>query len=413
LAIARVADAADIATVIRFARDRGLDICVRAGGHSNAGHSSTETGIVIDVRDLRVLAIDPKQKTAVIGSGLTAVEIVKEIEQHGLTLGFGDTGSVGVAGITLGGGIGYLTRLHGLTLDSVKSIEMVTADGEFLFVDATSHPDLFWAMRGAGANFGVVTSFEFNLQPSHGFVGGMMVLPATVETIVGFMRESAAAPEELGTIANVMPCPPLPFVAEEHHGKMVIFAMLGYTGNADDGVRAIAPFRALAEPYADLVKPGLYSDMYPPEDDSYRPKAVAWNMFLDRVDEAAARTMLAHLEASDAPLRAVQLRALGGAMARVPNDATAFGHRDKPVMAQVVSFHSGDDLEQRRAWVRDLHDALDQGVPGAYVNFLGDEPAERVHDAYPTATYERLARVKAHYDPDNVFRNNWNIPPAR
>jgi FAD/FMN-containing dehydrogenase len=259
----------------------------------------------------------------------------------------------------------------------------------------------------------VATSFTFRLHPSEGFVGGMLVLPATAQTVAGFMHESEIAPEELGTIANVMPCPPLPFVAEEHHGELVIFALLGYTGNADAGMRAMKPFQELAPPLADLLKPMAYNEMYPPEDASYRPMAIAWNMFLDHVDEATAATMIEHLEASDAPLRAVQLRTLGGAMARVPVDATAFAHRDKRVMAQVVSFHSGSDFEQRRQWVSDLHDAIDQGVPGAYVNFIGDEPAERVHDAYPQATYERLAQVKGRYDPDNVFHRNWNIEPAR
>jgi FAD/FMN-containing dehydrogenase len=411
--IARVADAGDVARVIALARETGLELAVRSGGHSGAGHGTTDGGIVIDVRDMKRLDIDPVERTAWAETGLTAGEVTEAAWAHGLAVGFGDTGSVGIGGITLGGGVGYLVRRHGMTIDNLLAAELVTAEGELLHVDESSHPDLFWAIRGGGGNFGVATRFKFRLQPMDGFIGGMLVLPATAETVAGFMRAADAAPDELSTIANVMNCPPMPFVPEEVHGRVVILAMLACGGDAAAGERAVAPFRQLAAPIADMVKPMPYPQMYPPEDDTYQPKAIARTLFLDRVDDATARTMLDFLESSDAALRAVQLRALGGAMARVPADATAFAHRDRRVMAVVVNFYAGpDDLPERMQWVDDLVAAIDQGVTGAYSNFLGDESQERVRAAYPGATWDRLAAIKRRYDPANLFRLNQNIPPG-
>jgi FAD binding domain-containing protein/berberine-like enzyme len=415
--IARVANAADVAQVIAFARETGLELAVRCGGHSGAGHSTTNGGIVLDVREMKSLDIDRENRTAWAESGLTAVELTSAAWAEGMQIGFGDTGSVGIAGITLGGGIGYLVRKHGLTIDNLLAAELVTADGTLLNVDADSHPDLFWAIRGGGGNFGVATRFKYRLHEASGFVGGMLILPATAETITGFMTAANEAPEELSTIANVMNCPPMPFVPEEVVGQIVIFALLAYSGDVEAGERAIAPFRQLATPIADEVREMPYPEIYGPEGDgSYRPKALDHTMFLDHVDLAAAQTMLDHLNASDASLRAVQLRALGGAMARVPVDATAFAHRQRRILAVVVNFFEGeDDLPKRAAWTRDLAAAIDQGVPGAYVNFLrdeSDEGSDRLHAAYPGATWDRLASIKKRYDPTNLFRLNQNIPPA-
>jgi hypothetical protein len=267
-------------------------------------------------------------------------------------------------------------------------------------------------MRGGGGNFGVVTRFRFRLQPLDGIVGGMLVLPATPQTIAGFVAAADAAPEELSTIANVMSAPPLPSLPEEAHGKVVILAMLAYAGGADDGERALAPFRALAEPLADTLRPMSYPEMFPPEDPDYHPTAAATTMFLDHVDRNVAETMLRFLETSDAPMRVAQLRVLGGAMARVPADATAFAHRSSRIMVNLAAFYGSDDRAEREAWVADFAAAIDQGDGGAYVNFLADEGPDRVHAAYPPATWDRLASVKARYDPTNLFRLNQNVPPA-
>ena len=410
--IVRVANPTDVAATIALARETGLELAVRSGGHSGAGHSTADGGIVLDVRDLRDLDVDVDGRTAWIGSGLNAGEITTALAEHGLAIGFGDTGSVGVAGITLGGGIGYLVRSQGMTIDNLLAVELVTADGEVLTVDEASHPDLFWALRGGGGNFGVATRFRFRLHEVPQIVGGLLIQPATEDAIVALMRAGEAAPEALSFIANVMTCPPMPFVPEELHGELVIFSLVCWSGPVEEADAALAPIRAAATPIADMLQPQGYPGMYGPEEADYHPLAVSRTLFMDGVDDADARVMLEQLKASDAPLRAVQMRPLGGAMARVANDATAYAHRDRAVMANVAAFYTGpDDQEAKTTWVEDLTDALRDGT-AAYVNFVSDEGPARVHDAYPRATYDRLAAIKRRYDPDNVFRRNQNVEPA-
>jgi FAD/FMN-containing dehydrogenase len=415
-AIVRVASAGDVARVIGYASATGAELAVRAGGHSGAGHSTVEGGIVIDLRDLRAIAIDPEARTIWADGGLTAYDVTMAAAEHGLAVGFGDTGTVGIGGITLGGGIGYLVRKYGLTIDSLLAAEIVTAGGRILTVDETSHPDLFWALRGGGGNFGVVTRFKYRLHPVTDVTGGMMILPATPEVVAGFVAESAKAPEELSAIGNVMTCPPMPFIDERYHGTPVVMALMCHVGDAEAGERAMAPFRALAQPLADMVKPIGYPEMYPQEeqDSDYHPTAVSRTMFVDHVGLDEAKAILDAIAASDAPMRGAQLRVLGGAASRVPEDATAFAHRSSRIMANVFSLYMGEEERPRRqAWVDGLMAALQQDDRGAYVNFLGDEGEERVRAAYPEATWERLAAVKAIYDPENLFRRNQNVPPAR
>ena len=411
--IVRVADAADVAATIRVARETGLPLAVRSGGHSGAGHGTVDGGIVIDVRDLNHLELDPATRTAWAGSGVTAGQYTAAAAEHGLATGFGDTGSVGHGGLVTGGGVGYLVRKHGLTIDNLLAAEVVTADGQVRTVDADHEPDLFWAIRGGGGNFGVATRFKLRLHELDGVVGGILVLPATAETVAGFIAAAEAAPEELSTIANVMPCPPMPFVAEEHHGTLVNMAMVAYAGSAEDGQAALAPFRALAEPLADMVRPIPYPEMFPPEDPDYHPTAVAQTMFLDRVDGATAQEIMRFLTESDASMRVSQLRVLGGAAARVPDDATAYAHRDSKIMVNLAAFYEGEgDKARRQAWVDQFAAAIQQDDTGEYVNFVGDEGEAGVRAAYPGPTYDRLAAIKAQYDPENLFRVNHNIPPV-
>jgi FAD/FMN-containing dehydrogenase len=357
--------------------------------------------------------VDPQSRTMWAESGATAAEVTAAAVEHGLAIGFGDTGSVGIAGITLGGGVGYLGRKFGLTIDNLLAAELVTADGQLHRVDAETNPDLFWAIRGGGGNFGVATRFQYRLHELPKAYGGFLILPATVESIAGFMAAAEAAPDELSTIANVMPAPPMPGVPEDAVGKVVIFGALLYAGPAEDAERTLAPFRGLATPIQDLLAPIPLTAMYPPEDPDYHPKAASLTMFMERVGVAEAETILAFLAASDASLRAAQLRVLGGAIARVPNDATAYAHRHSPIMVNVAAFWDGPgDRPEREAWVRDFAAALHQGDDGAYVNFLGEEAPERVRAAYPGATWDRLRAIKTRYDPRNVFERNQNIPPA-
>jgi FAD/FMN-containing dehydrogenase len=412
--IVRVADADDVSRVIGMARETGLELAVRSGGHSVAGHGVTEGGIVLDASELRSLEIDPGSRTAWAGTGLTAAEYSTAAAENGLATGFGDVGTVGVGGITLGGGVGFLLRKHGLTIDSLLGAEIVTADGELLRVDSENHPDLFWAIRGGGGNFGVATRLQFRLHDIESFVGGMLFLPATPAVIESIVAEAQAARDELSTIANVLRAPPMPFLPPEQHGRLVVMVMLAYAGPVDDGLRAIAPFRALAPPIVDMVKPMPYPEMFLPDEEGYHPVVAGHTMFVDGIDRRAAEAIADRLEAGTAMMNVTQLRVLGGAMARVPADATAFAHRESRIMANVAAFYaSPDQRAEHEPWVRDLAAELKQDDEGAYSGFLADEGEERVRAAYPGTTWDRLAEIKARYDPDNLFRLNQNIPPAQ
>jgi hypothetical protein len=404
---------ADVVRTIALARESGLSLAVRSGGHSGAAHGTVDGGIVLDLRDMNALEIDVSARTAWAESGLSAGEFTEAAAAHGLAVGFGDTASVGLGGLTLGGGVGYLARKHGLTIDSLLAADVVTADGQVLRVDETSDPDLFWAIRGGGGNYGIVTRFQFRLQEVDQVVGGMLILPATPETVAGFIAAAEAAPDELTTIANVMNCPPMPFVAEELHGSLVILANMCWSGDPDDGQQVLAQFFEVAEPLANFVQPMPYPDMYPPEDPEYRPTAVGRTMFVDSIGLTEATLIVERLQASDATLRVAQLRVLGGAVARVPADATAYAHRARRIMVNVANFYDGpENRVVRAAWAEGVVAALRQGDDTAYVNFLMDEGPERVRAAYPGATWDRLAEVKATYDPENFFSRNQNIPPA-
>ena len=413
-AVIRVANAADVAAVINFARATDLPLAIRSGGHSTVGGSGVTDGIVMDLRDLNAIDIDESNKTAWIGSGLTAGEVSAAVTARKLIIGFGDAGTVGVGGLTLGGGIGYMVRKHGLTIDNLLAAEMVTAAGDIVVVDAANHPDLFWALRGGGGNFGVVTRFRFQLHDLPHFVGGPLVFAPTPEVLAGFAAASAAAPEELSTIGYVMPIPPVPFVPAEVHGKLAFVAMLAYSGAPEGAEATIAPFRALARPIADLVGPVPYTTLYmldpPPEAKS----AVAIrSRYASQFGLSEAKAMLAAMEACDAPMKMGQIRVLGGAFSRVPTEATAFGHRDaKLAIAFLAMYGGGQEATARyEAWASDAMTTISSAASGAYVNFLAKEGEAGLRAAYPPATLARLRKIKRVYDPENLFRLNQNIVP--
>jgi FAD/FMN-containing dehydrogenase len=412
-AIVRPADAAQVAQVVNLARDGELELAVRAGGHSTAGHSLTEGGIVLDLSELSAIEVDPEARTAWAQAGLTTGAYTAAVQAHGLVTGFGDTASVGVSGLTLGGGVGYLVRKHGLTIDNLLAAELVTADGQILEVDDERHPDLFWAIRGGGGNFGVATRFKFRLHELPSIVGGMLLLPGSPEVIEGLVAAAAAAPEELSLIANIMVAPPMPFVPASAHGQLVVMALLAYAGDAEAGERAVAPLRALAEPLADMVQPMPYAGLFQGGDEIEVVEESARSLFCDTVDATAAKAVVEHLRASTAPMAVAQLRVLGGAMARVPVEATAYAHRHRRMMAGVgCVYEQAADRPVHDAWADEFAAALRQGDPGVYVNFLSDEGPARVREAYPGPTWDRLVEVKRRWDPGNLFRRNQNIPPG-
>ncbi|MGH2827578.1 MAG: FAD-binding oxidoreductase [Actinomycetota bacterium] len=409
----RAADAGDVSHVVSLARESGQELAVRSGGHSLSGHSVSDGGIVLDLSEMKRLEIDVEGRTAWAETGLTAGDYTSAVGVHGLATGFGDTGSVGIGGITLGGGVGFLVRKYGLTIDDLLAADIVTADGQLRRVDAETNPDLFWAVRGGGGNFGVATRFQFRLHEVDTVVGGMLILPATPEVIHSFVTEAEAAPENSRLSQNVMTAPPMPFLPEEHHGRLVVFALMAYAGDTDDGERAIAPFRALATPLVDMVGPTPYPEIFLPEEEGFHPIGASRSMFVDAFDRGMAETVVDRLEASNAFMAVAQLRALGGAMARVPNDATAFAHRERRFMVNVAALYERpEEGAMHDAWVTEFAAALRQDGMGVYVNFLGDEGEARDREAYPGATWDRLAAIKRRFDPTNLFRLNHNVPPA-
>jgi FAD/FMN-containing dehydrogenase len=412
-AVVRATDASDVARVVDLARETGAELAVRSGGHSLAGHGTSEGGIVLDLSGMSSVEIDAERRTAWAQTGVRAGDYTRATGEHGLATGFGDAATVGVGGIALSGGIGFLVRKHGLTIDDVLGAEVVTADGEILQVDDERHPDLLWALRGGGGNFGVVTRLRFRLHEIDAVLGGMLMLPASTEVITGLVAAAEAAPEELSLIANILNAPPLPFIPSEQHGKPIAMALMVYAGDAEAGERALAPIRALATPLADMVRPIRYPEILEGPEGARPVASAATNVFVDGVAADAAEAILEHLETSTARMPAAQLRVLGGAMARVSADATAFGHREAKVMVNVAAMYERpEEGPEHEAWARSLVAALADEDAGAYAGFLGAEGDRGVRRAYPAATLERLVEVKRRYDPGNLFRLNLNVPPT-
>jgi len=412
--IVRAADAGDVARTVSLARESGLTLSVRGGGHSIVGFGTNDGGIVLDLGAMKGLHIDPDRRLAWAQPGLTAGEYTAAAAAHGLATPFGDTASVGIAGLTLGGGIGWLVRKYGLTIDALQAVEIVTADGRQVTASEDSHPDLFWAVRGGGGNFGVVTRFQFKLFPVGEVLGGALFLPATKEALQALAPIAAAAPEELSTISFLMHIPPAPFVPAELVGAPSLVVMFVWAGDPQEGQSALAPFRAVAQPLIDMAMPMPYPGIYQfTAAGEQRGFAVHASRFVTELDDDAIDAMLGATAAPSSPMAMIQLRVLGGAMARVATDATAFAHRSAPIMATViVPFEDPTTEPAQRAWTDRIFEALAPKDAGVYANFLEDEGDERIHAAYPAGTYERLAGVKRRYDPANVFRMNQNIRPA-
>jgi len=413
--IVRAADSTDVALTVSLARESGLELSVRAGGHSLAGHGSNDGGIVLDLRAMKGLHIDPDRRLAWAQPGLTAREYTVAAAAHGLATPFGDTGSVGIAGLTLGGGIGWLVRNHGLAIDALVAVEIVTADGRVVTASEGSHPDLFWAVRGGGGNFGVVTRFQYRLYPVGDIFGGALFMPATRDVLRSLVPIASSAPKELTTISFLMAMPPAPSVPAELVGTKSLAIMFVWSGDPADGPAAIAPFRAVATPLAELAMPMPYPGIYALlEGAEQRSLTIHRSRFLSALDDEAIDAILEHMAVPSSPEAMVQLRVLGGAMADVPADATAFAQRDAAVMALVITpFEDPATEPAQRAWTESLHEALAAHDAGVYANFLEDEGEERIRAAYPAGTYERLADVKRRYDPRNLFHRNQNIRPAR
>ena len=419
VAVVRPRDEADIAQGVLIARDAGLPLAVRSGGHSSAGYGTVDGGVVIDLSGLRGMSVDARERTAWVQPGLSWGDYSRQAHEFGLATPAGDSGSVGVGGLTLGGGVGWLVRKHGLAADSLLSADVVTADGRRVTASSDSHPDLFWALRGGGGNFGIVTGLRFRLHPVETVLGGAIVYPATDAVLRELVEVAPAAPDELTTISLAMPAPPFPFIPPEVQGQPAVVILVCYAGAPDDpdsGQRAIDPLRRLGgqKPLAEMVGPMPYPELFnfTVVGAISRPHALRAG-FMHALDDATIDAVLDHIRRPTSPMSFVQLRVLGGAMARVPADATAFAHRDKPLLLTMVNaWDDPGDGHRHTSWVDSLWRRVAPRTDGAYANFLEDEGKDRVRAAFTPESYARLAEVKRRYDPDNLFRRNPNIRPA-
>jgi FAD/FMN-containing dehydrogenase len=420
--IVKVANADDVVRVIELARQTGLDLAVRSGGHSAAGHGVVDGGIVLDVSDLKSIDIDVDGRTVWAGSGLTAVELLKALDEHGLGVGFGDTGSVGIAGITLGGGVGYLGRKYGLTIDDLIAAEIVTADGAILEIDADHDPDLFWAIRGGGGNFGVVTEFTFRAHPVGPMVHvGLLFWPldqgtAALRLVRDVLR---SLPSGSGALLGVgLSAPPAPFVPEQHHFVPGHALILAGFGTAEEHAALVDPIRAALPPLFDFVSPIPYPVLQSMLDDAAPPGILGYEraLYLDDLTDEVIAVMTEFSAKKSSPMSFSPTFQLGGAFAEVDDAATAFGgERRAGYVVNLAGIASTPDLlEADTAWVRAYWEALlphSRGT-GSYVNFMVEPDQDRVLAAYGAEKYQRLAKIKAQYDPANVFRHTANIKPA-
>ncbi|MBX6365124.1 MAG: FAD-binding oxidoreductase [Gemmatimonadetes bacterium] len=415
--IVRCAGVADVLEVVRFARQHGLLVSVRGGGHNIAGSALAEGGLVIDLSRMRSVWVDPQERVARVEPGATLADLDHETQAFGLATPVGINSTTGVAGLTLGGGFGWISRRFGLTVDNLLSADVVTADGELRRASATENADLFWAIRGGGGNFGVVTSFEFRLHPvGPDVLCGLVVHPlADARSVLRQYRAVVArAPEELTCWVVLRKAPPLPFLPAEWHGKEVAVLALMYAGDPKDGELAMEPVRAIGTPIADVVGVNPFVAWEKMFDPLLTPGARNyWKSHdLAGLDDAAIDVMLDFASRLPSPHCETFIGHLGGAVNRVRPEATAFSRRDTEFIVNVHGrWETPAEDAAGLAWCRGLFDALaPHATGGVYVNFMTADEADRVRAAYG-ANYDRLVELKAHYDPDNLFRSNQNIRP--
>jgi FAD/FMN-containing dehydrogenase len=421
--IARCAGVADVVAAVRFARHHDLEIAVRGGGHNVAGTGVCDDGVVIDLSAMRAVWVDPAGRTAWVQGGALWGDVDQETQAHGLATTGGIVGHTGVAGLTLGGGIGFLMRKHGLTVDNLLAAEVVTAEGSIVQASSDEHPDLFWALRGGGGNFGVVTSFRFALHPLGPTVMAGPVFWAADDTtdVLRFYREFAAeAPDELGSVVRLGTVPPLPVIPEDLHWRPAIAVICCYAGAVEDGERTVQALRRFGKPLVDLLAPSPYAAFQGGLDDTVLH---GWHYYwkaanLAGLSDDAIAVIADHAYAASSPRSYAAMFHMGGAVARVPHGATAYAAREVAhniiIDAVWLPEASGEQAATETAWARRFLKALQpHRAGGVYVNFLdADDDSSRVREAYGDQTYRRLADVKATYDPDNAFHHNKNIQPG-
>jgi FAD/FMN-containing dehydrogenase len=415
--VVRCRHSSDVIAAVRLARDNGLLVAVRGGGHNIAGNAVCEGGLLIDLSPMRSVQIDAKARTARVEPGVTLGEFDQEAQSFGLATPLGINSTTGVAGLTLGGGFGWISRRFGLTADNLLSADVVTADGELLHASAASNPDLFWAIRGGGGNFGVVTSFEFKLYPvGPELVSGLIVHPfARARELLASYREVASvAPDELTIWVVMRKAPPLPFLAMDAHGKPILAFAVCYAGAPADADRRLAPLRALGEPLADVIGLQPYAAWQKAFDPLLTPGAFNYwksHNFV-ALSDGLLDTLVNYVGTLPTPECEIFIGQVGGAINRVPADATAYPHRDANFIMNVhTRWRDRNEEEGAIRWTRDLFSATaPHATGGVYVNFMPQDETDRVEGAYGS-NYERLLALKAKYDPGNLFQLNQNLRP--
>jgi hypothetical protein len=416
--IARCAGVADVIAAVRFARRTGLVVAVRGGGHSFPGLSVCDGGIVIDLSPMKGIRVDPQARTARAQAGVLWGDLDRETQQFGLATTGGIVSHTGIAGLTLGGGIGWLHRKHGLTIDQLLSVDLITADGEFVKASERENADLFWGVRGGGGNFGIVTEFEFRLHPV-----GPVVLAGPIfwpmedsPRVLRFYREWIEdAPDDLMTIVIHRKAPPLPFVPPEFHGEPVVSVVCFYAGSIEEGEKVVHPIKELGSPVLDLCEPKPFTEHQAMFDPTF-PHG-RWYYFracdvAELTDEVIDITV-DHSMRIASPFTAFPIWQMGGAVGRVGEDETAFNGRGAGFTFNISgTTETADGFDQEREWVRSFWSALEPHHTSVYVNFLMEEGEERIREAYGAEKYDRLKALKRKYDPDNLFRLNQNIPPG-
>jgi FAD/FMN-containing dehydrogenase len=417
--IARCLGAADVVAAVRFARESDLEIAIRGGGHNVAGTAVCDDGIVIDLSAMRGARVDPAESRAWVQGGALWGDVDHETQARGLATTGGIVSHTGVAGLTLGGGVGWLMRKHGLTVDNLLAADIVTANGEQLRASDDEHPDLFWALRGGGGNFGVVTAFELRL---HGVGPSVLAGPilwdaGDTAAVLRFYRDFVRdAPDELGTVVRFGAAPPLGAIPEDLHRRPVVMVGTCYAGPIEDGERVLRPLRASGAPLLDLIGPTPYGGLQSALDSTV---VHGWNYYwksthLPELGDDLVDVIANHAFSCSSPRSYAAMFHLKGAVSRVPEGGTAFGnrHASHAITLDAV-WRPGENFGDRdTTWARKFFTALGRFREGVYVNFLGsDEDSDRVREAYGDSVYDRLVKVKTTYDPDNVFHHNQNIRP--
>ena len=415
-AVVRCAETADVSAAVNYARENGLSVAVRGGGHSVPGFGTADDAVVVDLSGMQSVDVDPERRTARAQGGTTWGVFNDATHAHGLATTGGIISTTGVGGLTLGGGIGYLARGAGLSCDNLVSAEVVTADGQTIAASETENEDLFWALRGGGGNFGAVTVLEFTLQPVETIYGGPVVFELDdAATVLRFYREFIQdAPEELGGFPAWQIAPPLPFIPEDRHGEPFLVFVTCWSGPVEQGEAALKPLLDVAPPVAQHVGPMPYPELNSAFD-ALVPPGMQHYWKANFVNELTDEAIEAHLEhGPKVPVvnSTVHIYPINGACHRVPSDATAFAYRDATFATVIAGmWPDPSQNEANTQWVRDYYDATAPlSEEGGYVNFMAEDDQDRIRANYK-GNYDRLVEVKRKYDPDNLFRHNQNIRP--